>query len=166
MTMWFPDDLRGLLRDFTRPVFQYYAEFNAYKQIHGDCHMLQKLRSDPERAVMCLRAYLDTVEDLRIANETYRNHMDRPRGDLTVPELLQYRVDQNRLHEETAYASWVTCWYHQQLQSEVLGTFITHFPPYNPYKLYEEDDDYSLRRWEWTVGGWVATEEGWSENNL
>jgi hypothetical protein len=149
--MYFPDDLLGLLREFTRPIFKYIHEFNAYKRIHRhDCHLLMiKLNSNPEPTLECLKEYLDSVEAVRIANEAYAAHMARPR-DLTVAELLQYRVDQDMLHEESSYASWLTCWYHHELQRELVGRdVITQewFP-------YERTLDSELD-WEWTGEGWV-----------
>jgi len=166
--MYFPDDLCELLREFTRPVFKYFQEFNAYKRTHHhDCHLLLiKLNSEnPGPTLECLRDYLAAADVLRMANEEYAAHMARPRGDLTVAELLQYRVDQDLLHEESAYASWLTCWYHHELNRELIGRDIVQneWFPYERTPLYEEDDDdYSLRRWEWTAGGWVATEVGWN----
>ena len=165
--MYFPDDLLGLLREYTRPVFKYIHEFNAYKRIHRhECYLLMiKLNSDyPGNTVECLREYLDSVDYLNHANKTYSDHMARPRGGLTVAELLQYRVDQELLHEESSYASWYSCWTHHELQRELLGRNVitNEWFPYEKTPLYEEDDDdYSLRRWEWTAGGWVMTGVGW-----
>ena len=165
--MYFPDDLRELLREFTRPVFKYFREYNEYVRIHKkEYHLLKTKLSgeDQEQVIECLRDYLAASEVYRIANEGYAAHMARPRGDLTVAELLQYRVDQDLLHEESSYASWLTCWYHHELQRELIGRHIVaEWFPYERTPLYEEDDDdYSLRRWEWTAGGWVATEVGWN----
>ena len=166
--MFFPDDLRGLLHEFTRPRFKYIHEFNAYKRIHQhECHLLMiKLNGyDPEPTVECLRDYLAAVEQKDAVNADYCAHMARSRKELTVAELLQYRVDQEWLHEQSDYASWLTCWYHHELNRELLGRHIVQneWFPYERTPLYEEDDDdYSLRRWEWTGAGWVATQVGWT----
>jgi hypothetical protein len=164
--MFFPDDLQGLLHEFTRPRFKYIHEFNAYKRTHKDCHLLKtKLEEDSEPVVECLRDYLAAVEQMETVNADYCAHMARSRKELTVAELLQYRVDQEWLHEQSDYASWLTCWYHHELNRELVGRDIiqNEWFPYERTPLYEEDDDdYSLRRWEWTGAGWVATNVGWT----
>ena len=102
-----------------------------------------------------LCGYLDATEYLRNSGKTYTEHMARPRGDLTVAELLQYRVDQVFLQEENSHASWLTCWWHHEVRAELRGRDLIReeFPP-RDNALYEEDeDDFSLRRWQWTPGG-------------
>lgn len=165
--MYLPDDVLGLLHEFTRPVFKYIHEFNAYKRIHQhDCVLLMdKLSREPDPVIEYLRDYLAVVEQKEAVNADYRAHMARSRKDLTVAELLQYRVDQEWLHEQTEYASWLACWYHHELQRELVGRDViqNEWFPYERTPLYEEDDDdYSLRRWEWSGAGWVATQVGWT----
>jgi len=137
--------------------FQYSTEFDAYTRRHPNAGELRaRLQEDNPLVVERLRDYLDSVEVLKNANQAYADHMARPRRDLTVAELLQYRVDQDLLHEQTEYASWLTCWAHHELQAEVLGRDVvtTEFPPYRE-PLYEDDEDPGLR-WTWTLYGWVA----------
>jgi len=164
-TMLFPDDLRQLLHEFAGPKFKYFKEFNAYKRmIWFDCAALRtKLNGEnPEPTAEILRAYLEAEENLRQANAAYSDHMARSRADLTVSELIQYRVDQERLWEETSYGSWVCVCTHQELRADIYGEDPGEYPSYGN-SLYEEDEeDYSLRRWAWTEGGWVATTVGWN----
>ena len=49
--MFFPDDILGVLHEFTRPCFKYFREFNAYTKIRGYSPLLRmRLDSDdPER---------------------------------------------------------------------------------------------------------------------
>jgi hypothetical protein len=164
--MFFPDDLRGLLREFTRPCFKYIQEYNAYKRTHKNSELLRaKLEEDSLPVVECLRDYLASAEQKAAVDTKYCTHMAQIRPEFTVAELIQFRVDQEWLREESEYASWLTCWYHHELQRELIGrsTLIEEWMPYERTPLYEEDDDdYSLRRWEWTAGGWVATQVGWT----
>ncbi len=136
--------------------FQYSTEFDAYTRRHPNAAVLRaRLEEDNPLVVERLRDYLDAIQVLHNANATYADHMAQPRRDLTVAELLEYRVHQDLLHEQTEYASWLTCWYHHELQAEVLGRDVitTEFPPYREPPLYDEDDP--GLEWQWTPNGWV-----------
>jgi len=157
-TMLFPDDLCELLHEFAGPRFKYFKEFNAYARRHPNAVLLRaRLEEENPLVVERLRDYLDSIEVLKDANEAYADHMARPRRDLTVAELLEYRVDQDLLHEQTDYASWLTCWAHHELQAEVLGRDVitAEFPPYQEPRPYTDEDDPGLE-WQWTPSGWVV----------
>lgn len=141
--------------------FPYSAELDAYTLRHPNAVELRaKLVGDnSERVAEFLREYLDSVQVLQNANAAYAAHMAQPRGDLTVAELLEYRVRQDRLYEQMDYASWLTCSCHHELQAEVLGRDVvtTDFGPYREPPLYEDEDDEDPGlRWRWTPYGWVA----------
>ena len=146
------------MNNLPETTFLYSTEFDAYTRRHPNAGELRaKLAEDNPDVVERLRDYLDSVEVLKNANQAYSDHMLRSRRDLTVAELLEYRVHQDLLYEQTEYASWLTCWAHHELQAEVLGRDVvtTEFPPYRAPQLYEDEDDPGLR-WEWTPYGWVA----------
>ena len=143
------------MNNLPETTFLYSTEFDAYTRRHPNAGELRaRLEEENPLVVERLRDYLDSVEVLKDANEAYADHMSRSRRDLTVAELLEYRVDQDLLHEQTDYASWLTCWAHHELQAEVLGRDVvtTEFPPYRE-PLYEDDPGLE---WQWTPYGWVA----------
>ena len=121
--MELPPELVSIIREYSKPMFRYFREVNAYKRIHLKADRLTaKLKGkDADRVYQYLCAYLDSTDDLRSIE--YKNHMDKPR-DLTV-EL--YRV-----HEEVMYREWLSGWHHHELQSEILGRDVVwwEFAPY------------------------------------
>ncbi len=135
--------------------------YNAYVSIFGKEYpeLKAKLMANDEKTVVAVRAFLEARQYLDQSGATYTAHMARPRPD-NVEDLIEYRVMQEALHEENRYDSWWSCRCHRLLQSEVHQTAFEFWDFEEP--LYEEDeDDYSLRRWERTQNGWVQTEVGW-----
>ena len=149
--MTLPEDLCKYLREFTRPVFRYFAEFNEYKRTHRNSDALKAKLSgeDAEHVLEYLRRYLGAEQQLTMAQEDYAEHMARSRQDLTVAELLEYRVEERYLHEEVSYASWLTCLHHHELQAEVIGRNIIWYQCH-PYKGTPQTGG-----WTRTLGGWV-----------
>jgi hypothetical protein len=140
-------------------VFLHAVDYNAYVRIfrQENPKLKAKLSAKDEDTVVALRAYLDADQYLQQTGEIYKDHMSRPRPD-NVRDLIEYRVTQHELHEENRYAGWWTCRCHRVLQSAVLDIELDfeHMVPF-----YEEDDDYSLRRWVRTHNGWEPTNQGW-----
>ncbi len=154
--MTLPVDLCKYLHEFTRPVFPYFQEINDYKRFHRipAAHKVEALKEklmgeDAEKVLAYLRDYLGAEQQLVMANEDYAAHMARSRRDLTVAELLEYRVIERELHEDTCYASWLTCWYHHELQAEVIGRNIIWYK-FPPFKCSPQTGN-----WTRTLGGWV-----------
>jgi len=159
----FPDDILGMIIALSKPVFRHYVDYNAYVRIFRQENpvLRAKLSANDEDTVVALRAYLDSDQYLRQTGEIYTDHMRRPRPD-NVRDLIEYRVTQHALHEENRYAGWWACRCHRALQSVVLDIEFDFWDFENMTPLYEEDDDdYSLRRWERTHNGWEPTNQGW-----
>ena len=142
-------------------MFPRFQDYNAYVSIFGkEYHELKaKLFANDDATVIALRDYLDAKRFLAQSGANYTVHMSRPRPD-NVAGLMEYRVMQEAMHEENRYDAWWCCRCHRSLQSRVRETAFEFWDFEDP--LYEEDeDDYSLRRWERTQNGWVQTEVGW-----
>ena len=138
-----------------------FQDYKAYVDLFGKEYpeLKAKLTANDEDTVVALRDFLDAQQYLQRSGANYNAHMARPRPD-NVEGLIEYRVMQEALYEENCYDSWWSCRCHRALQSAVLEIAFDFWPFENP--LYEEDeDDYSLRRWERTANGWGATEVGW-----
>ena len=138
-----------------------FQDYKAYVDLFGKEYpeLKAKLTANDEDTVVALRAFLDAQQYLQRSGANYKAHMARPRPD-NVEGLIEYRVMQEALYEENCYDSWWSCRCHRALQSAVLEIAFDFWPFENP--LYEEDeDDYSLRRWERTANGWEPTEVGW-----
>lgn len=157
-----PDDILGMITALSKSVFRHYVDYNTYIRIFRQEYpkLKAKLSANDEDTVVALRAYLDSDQYLQQTGEIYTAHMRRPRPD-NVRDLIEYRVIQEELHEENRYASWWACRCHRALQSAVLEIPFNFWDFENMVPLYEEDDDYSLRRWVRTDNGWERTEEGW-----
>ena len=142
-------------------VLQHFQDYKAYVDIFGKEHpaLRSKLMANDEETVVALREYLVANEFMEQSRANYAAYMSLPRPG-NVEGLIEYRVRQEALYEENCYDSWWSCRCHRALQSAVLEIAFDFWPFENP--LYEEDeDDYSLRRWERTANGWEPTEVGW-----
>jgi hypothetical protein len=158
-----PDDILGIIRALSKPVFLHAVDYNAYVRMFRKEYpeLRSKLSANDEDTVVALRAYLDADQYIKQTGEIYTDHMTRPRPD-NVRDLIQYRVTQHELHEENRYAAWWACHCHRALHSVVLDIEFDFWEFENMNPLYEEDDDdYSLRRWERTHNRWERTDQGW-----
>lgn len=157
-----PDDVLGLITALSKPVFEHFQDYNAYVRIfRKEYPELKAKLSANEDTVVALRAFLDSQQYLDQSGAFYTAHMACPRPD-NIRDLLEYRVMQEELSEERRYASWWCCRCHLELQSVVHDHAIDLWDYDAVIPLYEEDDDdYSLRRWERTQNGWERTNEGW-----
>ena len=135
-----------------------FHDYETYVRIFGE-DMALKAQLTDEDTVLALRAYIEAQQYLEQSGANYTEHMSLPRPD-NVRDLLEYRVMQEALYEENRYDSWWCCRCHRALQSVVHDQEFIDWDFDDP--LYEEDeDDYSLRRWERTANGWGPTEVGW-----
>jgi hypothetical protein len=132
------------------------SAYSNYLKIQGSDRMGLKDALSKDAVVNALKDYVDATDYLQITGENYTTFMAIPRKNFNVRELMEFRVERDRLHEVNRYASWLTCWYHHELQAEVLGRDIVrgHFPEYEETgQLYEEDDVI-----------WYKTQTGWERD--
>jgi hypothetical protein len=130
--------------------------YSNYLKIQGSDRMGLKDALSKDGVVNALKDYLDSTDHLQTTCDDYTTFMAIPRPNFNVRELMEFWVERDRLHEVTRYASWLTCWYHHELQAEVLGRGVVwgHFPDYEEtVPLYEEDDDV---KWYKTPTGWES----------
>ena len=156
-----PDDVLGLINALSMPVFQHFQDYKDYVRLFGkeDPALKAKLMANDEETVVALREYLEAKETLEQSCANYTAYMSRPRPG-NVEGLIEYRVRQEALYEENCYDSWWCCRCHRALQSAVHEVDFMEWDYEN--RLYEEDDDdYSLRRWQHTANGWGPTHVGW-----
>jgi hypothetical protein len=156
-----PDDVLSVIRGLSKPVFEHFQDYKAYVRIFGKEYpeLKAKLMANDEATVVALRAYLDAKQYLEQSGANYKEHMSRPRPD-NVADLIEYRVMQEALHEENRYDAWWSCNCHRSLQSRVRET-VFEFWDFEDRLYEEDDDDYSLQRWERTANGWEPTSIGW-----
>ena len=143
------------------PLFEHFQEYNKYVCIFGKEYPKLKSKLCDEEVVVALRTYLESDDYSQKAGSIYKAYVSLPRP-VTVPELIEFRVTQHELHQETRYASWWACCCHQALQSAVHDQEYRFWDYDEMVPLYEQDDDdFSLRRWEKTPNGWEPTNVGW-----
>ena len=144
-----PFELWHLVVSFT--VENHYSN---YLKIHGSDRMGLKDALCKEHVMNALKDYMDATNYVQTTGEDYTSFMAIPRPNFNVRELMEFWVERDRLQEVNRYASWLTCWYHHELQAEVLGRDVVrgHFADYEEtVPLYEEEDDV---KWYKTPTGW------------
>ncbi len=129
--MFLPEELVLTIREYTKPVFQHFREYNAYLRTFPDNPLLKsKLYANDQEVVNALKTFLESEEQRRNSGEIYEAFRSSP------DNLINYRAIRKELYDANRYDAWWAWRCHHALTSLVYGRAF-HFWDYETAEEYE-----------------------------